>query len=355
MKKKYLVLSGIIIPLILSSCSEETKPLPSQPVNEVSVSAADQEFSVRDIFAMDTFMTLKAYGEGRDKALGEAAVKITELEKLLSVTDEKSEVWMIDHAAGKTVTVSKETSEIISFMLSAAEKTNGALDPSVYPVVREWGFTTGNYRIPDDDTVSELLEMTGYRKITVSENSVTVPDGMLIDLGAAAKGYTGDVLAGIFKKNNIGSAVVSLGGNVQAVGSKPDGSDWKVSIRDPFDENGQVCIVSVSDKAVVTSGNYERFFTGEDGKRYCHIIDPSTGHPADNGLASVTVISESGILCDCLSTAMFVKGKDGAEKYWKENGGFDMIIVTSDGEVFVTEGIAGKTEMTGGKTMTVLK
>ncbi|MBQ5337099.1 MAG: FAD:protein FMN transferase, partial [Oscillospiraceae bacterium] len=213
------------------------------------------------------------------------------------------------------------------------------------PIVREWGLTTGKYRIPEQKVIDDLLEGTGYKKIKLEGNDLTMPDGMMIDLGASAKGYTGDVVSEIFRENGISSAIISLGGNVQTVGSRPDGSDWKVAVRDPQNESEQICIVSVSDKAVVTSGNYERYFIGEDGKRYCHIINPSDGYPVDNGIASVTIISDSGILSDCLSTALFVMGKDEAFEYQKQNGGFEMIIVSSENEVTYTEGLEGKIEL----------
>ena len=345
MKMKALTLSGVILSLFLSSCSAQNGLQTGSDITEVSVISGSDEYSVRDVFAMDTLMTLKAYGENRDKALGEAAVKITELEKLFSVNDEESDIWKASHSGGKTVSVSEETSEVLSFMLGISVDTDGALDPSVCPIVREWGFTTGTYKIPEQSVIDSLLDGIGYEKIKLKGNDLTLPDGMMIDLGASAKGYTGDVVSDIFRENGIDSAVISLGGNVQAVGSRPDGSDWKVAIRDPLNESEQICIISVSDKAVVTSGNYERFFIGEDGKRYCHIIDPSDGYPVDNGIASVTVISDSGILCDCLSTALFVMGKDKALDYQKKHGGFELIIVSSENEVTYTPGLEGKIEV----------
>lgn len=345
MKNKIVVLSLILLSLLISSCSDKADTFTESDVSEVSVFSGSDEYSVRDVFAMDTLMTLKAYGENRDKALGEAAVKITELEKLFSVNYEESDIWKASHSGGKTVSVSSETSEVLSFMLGISADTDGALDPSVCPVVREWGFTTGNYKIPEQKVIDELLEGIGYEKIKLDGNNLTLPEGMMIDLGASAKGYTGDVVSKIFRENGIDSAIISLGGNVQAVGSRPDGTDWKVGIRDPRNESDQICILSVSDKAVVTSGNYERFFIGEDGKRYCHIIDPSDGYPVDNGIASVTVISDSGILCDCLSTALFVMGKDRALDYQKTHDGFELIIVSSENEVTYTPGLEGKIEV----------
>ena len=162
---------------------------------------------------------------------------------------------------------------------------------------------------------------------------------MELDLGAVGKGYAGDLAASLVEEAGVTSALLNIGGNVQTVGSKPDGSKWRLAIRSPYGE-GEVGVLEVSDCAVVTSGNYERYFTGEDGKRYGHIIDPKTGYPVDNGLASVTIITDEGKMGDALSTSMFVKGLQGAQEYWKSHDGFEMIIMTEDKELYLTEGIA---------------
>lgn len=337
--KKILIFLSLIAVFIFTACQKD---------DESNISSS------RDLFAMDTFMTIKAYGTNREAALSAASLKIVELENKLSVTNDKSDVWMINHSYGAQTEVSNDTANIISYALKISEKTSGALDPTIYPVLREWGFTTGEYKIPDSQRIKELLDKTDYRKVNISKNMVTLPDEMLIDLGAISKGYTSDEVADILRENNVSSAIINLGGNVQTVGSKPDGSDWRVSIRDPFDESSQMCIISVSDKAVITSGDYERYFIGEDGKKYCHIIDPTDGYPADNGLVSVTVISENGILCDCLSTALFIKGKEEAYLYWKENSGFEMILVDTEKKIYITEGISNNIEIINGMTKIIL-
>ena len=169
---------------------------------------------------------------------------------------------------------------------------------------------------------------------------------MELDLGAVGKGYAGDLAAEILKDRGITSALLDIGGNIQAIGSWPDGSDWRLGIRNPFGE-GQVGVLSVSDRAVVTSGNYERYFVGDDDQTYGHIIDPSTGYPADTGLASVTIIAEEGKVGDALSTAMFVKGPQEAEEYWRAHQDFDMLMITEDGEIRLTEGIQDSFTLSG--------
>ncbi len=292
-----------------------------------------------DIFAMDTFMTLKAYGKNADEALSASSAEIKRLEDLLSVTKENSDISNINSGGGKPVPVSSDTLNVINTALEIGEKTDGALDITIYPLLTEWGFTTGEYKIPDEKKLKELLKRTDYGQVVTTKDSVKLPDGFRLDLGAVAKGYAGDRAAEIIREAGVTSAIISLGGSVQAIGLKPDGSPWKVGIADPFSPNEEIAAVSVSDKAVVTSGNYNRYFEGEDGKRYCHIISPYSGYPVDNGTVSVTVIGSSGAECDALSTALFVMGYEKAAEYYRENRSFDMVLITSDGKIHITEGL----------------
>ncbi len=294
----------------------------------------------REFFAMDTYMTMKAYGDGAEKALNAAEFRILDLEGELSVTDNDSEISALNNADGKPVTVSDDVAVILRKAREIGNKTGGAMDITLYPIVKEWGFTTGDYHIPSAETLSGLLENVDYSRVDISGNAVTLPADFQVDTGALAKGYASDEAIRLFRENGVDSGIVSLGGNVMALGAKPDGSNWRVSVVDPFAPDTDMCILGIRDKAVITSGNYERYFIGEDGKLYCHIIDSSTGCPAESGLVSVTVIGECGLECDALSTALFVLGYEDAVGYWREYGGFDMILVTDDEKIFYTSGIA---------------
>ena len=291
------------------------------------------------LFAMNTYMTFTAYGERAEEALDAARQQIQDVEALWSVTDENSEIYRANHSGGQTIQVSEETAAILSFALEMAEKTGGALDPTIYPVLEAWGFTTDQKQVPSDEEIASLLAYVGYSRISLEGTQLTVPEGMELDLGAVGKGYTADLVTETLAGYGVESAVISLGGNVQAIGSRPDGSDWRIGIREPWGE-GNLGILEVSDAGVVTSGGYENYFEDGEGNIYWHILDPKTGHPANSGLQSVTIVSTAGKLCDALSTALFVMGADGAENYWRENGGFDMLLVTDDGEILITEGIA---------------
>ena len=245
-------------------------------------------------FAMDTYMTFTAYGTDAEPAILAAEDKIRELEELWSVTDKNSDVYAVNHSSGQTVTVDWKT--------------------------------------------AELLEKVGYDKVELNNDQIQMEPGGMIDLGAVGKGYAGDEAAQILRERGITAALLGIEGNIQAIGTKPDGSDWRVGLKDPF-SGGVLGIIQVSDVAVVTSGNYERFFIGEDGKVYGHIIDPATGHPVENGIASVSVIASEGKLCDALSTALFVMGLENAQDYWRQHRNYEMILIMEDGDIYLTEGI----------------
>lgn len=295
----------------------------------------------KSFFAMDTYMKITAYGKNAEFALSQSEKKVSELEKLWSVTDENSEIYEINHSNGKSVSLSPETAELLNFSLNISDLTDGALDCTMYPVLTEWGFTTSEYKIPSEERIRELLTNTGYKNIILDGQNVTVPENMQIDLGAVGKGYTGDLITEVLKDNGIKSALLDLGGNIQTIGTKPDGTDWKLGLRSPFDE-GSFATLEISDCAVITSGGYERYFVGDDGNTYWHILDPETGRPADSGLVSVTIIGEEGRLCDALSTSIFVMGLDEAEKLWKQQNNFDMVLVTEEGEIYITENLQDK-------------
>ncbi len=185
----------------------------------------------REILAMDTVMKLTIYGENAPQA-GEAAVdRIQELEGLLSVTGEDSEIYAANHTG--SAQLSPDAAALLARALALCRETGGALDVTIYPVVRAWGFTTGAYRVPDDGELTALLERVDYRQAALEGDRLTLPEGVELDLGAVAKGYTGDQLMALLAREGIASAIVELGGNVQALGAKPDGSPGEVALQAP--------------------------------------------------------------------------------------------------------------------------
>jgi thiamine biosynthesis lipoprotein len=292
---------------------------------------------------MDTVMSFSVYGSNAQENLEQAESEICRLEALLSVTDEGSEVWQLDHTGSASLAaLSEDFRSLLETALTLGEETDGALDVTLYPVVKAWGFTTGEYQVPDEDTLASLLEQVDYKVLDLSGDTLTLPQGVEVDLGALAKGYAGERCAALLREGGTTSALLNLGGNVQTVGSKPDGSPWRIGIQDPEGEAADsVAVVELTDRAAVTSGGYQRYFE-EDGVRYWHIIDPATGAPARNGLTSVTVVGESGTLCDGLSTALFVMGREKALDFWRSHldWGFDLILLDEDYNIWYTAGLA---------------
>ena len=283
-----------------------------------------------------------------------ATEEMTRLEKLWSVTDEQSEIYAVNHAGGGSTAVSGETAELLEFALDMHEATGGALDISLYPVLRAWGFTTGEYRVPDEEEIASLLEKTGAEKISLGDNTVTLPEDMEIDLGAVAKGCAGDKAVAALKEQGVECAILDLGGNIQTLGeTKPDGTKWKIGIRDPYGE-GSAATLETGEGAVITSGGYERYFE-QDGKVYKHILDPKTGRPAESGLASATAIGDEGRYCDALSTSLYVLGAEGAEELWRIRGDFDMVLICEDGSFVITEGIEQSFQLTVPAELKVLR
>lgn len=312
--------------LFLTGCSAESSPEPVQGT----------------FFAMDTMMDFTIYGESG--LIDQSESLITSLESLVSVTDADSELYAINQTGSGMLT--EEASSLMKQALEICRRTDGALDLSIYPIVRAWGFTTGSYQVPDEAEIQALLPLVDYRKIQydAATGTVTLPEGMEIDLGSVAKGYAGQLVAQMLRDNGVESALLNFGGNVQTVGAKPDGSPWQIGIKDPQGEDAMM-VLSVEDQAVVTSGGYERYFE-QDGQTYWHIMDPSTGHPADSGLISVTIVGDEGVVCDGLSTALFVMGLEKAADLWAQSCDFEAVFVTASGEVYITEGLRDRFALT---------
>lgn len=315
----------VFLLLLLSGCG-----------NQAPTETPDQ-LQTATVFAMDTVMDLTIYGS--KSVLEKAESRISELEEQLSVTDESSEIYRLNHTGSGVV--SADTSALLEQSLDLCKRTKGALDISIYPVVRAWGFTTDSYEVPLGETISALLEHVDYRAIQydAQSKSVSLLDGMEIDLGSVAKGYTSDVLIELLRESGVESALLNLGGNVHALGEKPDGSPWRVAIQDP-QSDVYFGVLEIRDQAVVTSGGYERYFE-QDGNIYWHIIDPATGYPARSGLLSVTIVGDSGVICDGLSTSLFVMGLEDAAAFWRSSDDFEAIFMDESGNITITEGLDG--------------
>lgn len=336
MKNKIGIVIIFAFLLMLSGCSPGVDAVQTEEVVQADASIE----AVREIFAMDTYMTVKAYGENGEKAVEAAVSEIKRLDALLSTGNKSSEVAGLNTNGGGSL--SEETEMLLERSLDLYRSTDGAFDIAIYPVMKAWGFTDSKYRVPPEAELGALLELADPSLIEYDRENHTVffeKEGMQIDFGGIAKGYTSARIMDIYREYGISSGLVNLGGNVQAFGTKPDGSDWRVAIQSPDDSGAYMGVLAVSDRAVITSGGYERYFE-QDGELYHHIIDPATGYPAYNGLISVTIVSTDGTLADGLSTSLFIMGRDKAEAYWRAHSDeFDMILLSDDNELYITEGI----------------
>lgn len=288
--------------------------------------------------SMNTYMTVKSYGKKAAAANKLVQDEIERLESILSTTIESSDVWKINNTNASEIQISAETAFLIEQGLYFYKNTDGAFNPALYPVIREWGFTTGDYKIPPEEKLLQLLDSTDFSAVKITDNSKIIrPVGLELDFGAIGKGYAGDCAIELLKQNKIESALLDFGGNIQVLGCKPDGSYWTVGIKNPWPDKikGQedllpVVSIKIKNACMITSGGYERYFSGPDGHKFIHIFDSKTGCPVENNLASVTIICQSGLYGDALSTSLFVMGEEKAIDFWRQNPDFDFVIITND-------------------------
>lgn len=327
MKKKLLKLLPLLSFCFFVGCQEKTQP------QEVKLE--------KDVFAMDTYMKLTVYGEEEKgkEVLEKAEEEIIRLDDLWSTGKETSEISKIN-LEGKG-TLSEDSGKLLEASLELGKETEGLFDISIYPIMEAWGFSDKNYRVPKEEEISNLLGLVDYKEIQYKkeEKRIQLKEGMKIDFGGIAKGYTSSNIMKLFQEEGVSGGMVNLGGNVQVTGKKPDGSPWKIAIQNPKKDGTYIGILSVSEKAIVTSGGYERFFE-EGGNIYHHIVHPKSGKPVKTDLTSVTIVCKDGTLADGLSTSLFIMGKEKAEEYWRKHAKeFEVIFVTEDERIYLSEGL----------------
>lgn len=309
--KKFLILL-LLLSTLLTGCAQ------AEPIE-------------RSLFAMDTYMTVRIWGAESD--MDAVCDLICDLDATLDAEDASSEIARLNESG--CLTVSEETAELLSSAVEYSRQTGGAFEPTVRPLVSAW--KTAEAEPP---TLDSLLPLVGTEKVTVDGNTVTLSGGAQIDLGGIAKGYTAQVCMELLAERGVECAIVSLGGNVQTLGSKPDGTKWAVGIADPENPDETLAVVRFKGSmALVTSGGYQRYYEF-GGVKYHHILDPETGYPAENTLASVTILAENGTMADAFSTALFVMGFDEAVEFWRMRNDFEAVFVLTDGTIFATSGAA---------------
>lgn len=294
MKIKHLLIS-LYISLLFFSCTENKTNPQTQ-------------------FIFGTVCTINLYKDGKNNLYNQIFSRLNEIEKTFSANLDDSVINQINMKAGiAPVHVTDEVIAVLSYAEKIAEKSNGAFDPTIGPLSSLWKIGFGASSPPSAEDIEKALSLVDYRKLNINEAEKTVflPEkGMRLDLGGIIKGYAADQIVSILKSSRIKKAIIDLGGNIYVYGMKEDKSDWLVGIKAPEDKSNKILgTVSIESGSVVTSGVYERFFIS-DSKRYHHILDSNTGYPVDKGLLSCTIISESSMLADALSTAVFILGKD---------------------------------------------
>ncbi|MDR1572740.1 MAG: FAD:protein FMN transferase [Clostridiales Family XIII bacterium] len=305
---------------------------------------------------LGTVITISVYDKAPSDAelealLARCFLEIEAAEARMSVNRADSEISAVNNAAGDgPVRVSEELYRLIARAKDISEMSDGAFDVTVGPVTALWKTDGAFARLPSEEEIRERLPLVGSGGIGLAapDGISLAARGMALDAGGIAKGYACDSVVAVLREGGIRHAVLDFGGNVYVLGTKPDGSDWRVGIRLPLmGESGVVCVVDAADISAVTSGGYERFFE-RDGAVYHHLLNPETGYPAQSGLLSATVLSPSSTDADGLSTACFVLGLEKGMSLLAENG-LDGVFISEARRIYATEGLRGRIRVTDGR------
>ncbi len=282
----------------------------------------------------DSVISVQIYDSKDEEILDGCRDLCQEYDVKFSRTNEESEVSMINSAQGNPVEVSPETATLIKKGLYYGKLSDGAFDITIGSVSRLWDFKAEEPALPDQAALAEALQHVDYKKVVVEGNTVKLQDpAAALDLGAVAKGYIADLLKEYLEGEGVHHALINLGGNVLAIGGKPDGSAFNIGIQKPFDESGiPLTSVRIKDKSIVTSGTYQRYFE-KDGTLYHHILDPYSGYPCNNGLASVSIITDSSLTADALSTTCFILGPEKGLELVNQLDNVEAVFVDSEEKI----------------------
>lgn len=293
-------------------------------------------------YVFGTIVKLTVYGDNGEESIIDAVQRLYEIDDEMSVFKDYSDVSRInDNAGGEPQKVSGDTYNVVKKAIEYSRLSGGTFDPTMRALTKLWGIGTVQQRVPFDWEITQNLELVNYIDISLSGgNTIKLNrQGQNIDLGGIAKGFAADEVKDIFIKNSIESAIIDLGGNIAVMGKKPNGKPWNIGLQNPFKSRGECAgIITVSNKSIVTSGNYERYFM-RNGRRYHHIIDPLTGYPSQSGIISATIISDSSIDGDGLSTSVFIMGLYRGIDFIEAMNGIEAIFITEDKKIYATSGI----------------
>lgn len=331
-----------ILTLVLYGCAEQGE----QDATELPISET--------YFIFDTVVSVRVYDNSVTKQ------HFSEVENILHAIDAKmnrlkagSELERVNRSAGvKSEVVSADTMHVVKAALDFAMRSGGKFEPTIGPLVDLWGIGQEGVQVPKQADIDQMLPLIDYKQVIVDEEASTIyleQAGMSLDLGAIAKGYAADQIAAYLKEEQLQGAIIDLGGNIFAMGSKPSGDHWVIGIQDPDEQRGDyVGLLSIGEKTVVTSGIYERYFV-EDGQHYHHIFDSSSGYPVENNLLSVTIITDSSLAADALSTTVFALGMEDGMAFVEQEEGTEAIFITKDKHIYVTSGLGEEFTMTNSR------
>lgn len=329
MKNRSILALILGICLMTTSCGKQVKK------EEPSVT--------RENYLLGTIVQLKVYGENAENAATKAMDVISNIDDLMSTTKPTSDVSKInDNAGGDFIEVKEDTYKVIKKALYYSELSEGAFDVTVGPLVNLWGIGTEKAKVPNAGEIKKNLALVNYKDIEINDAKRSIKlkrKSQKIDLGGIAKGYAADKVRETLINEGIKTAFINLGGNVVTLGDKSDGTPWNIGVQDPLNTRGDYFgILKVSNKSIVSSGNYERFFM-KDGIKYHHILDTKTGYPSESELMGTTIISDKSIDGDALSTSVFVLGLDKGLKLIEDLEGVEAIFITKDKKIYTSSGI----------------
>lgn len=330
-KKIIVMIMTILLTCGLIGCNKETQEEePKEPLSRT------------EIF-MGTVVKVTIYDGGSEEILDKAFERVVEIEDLVSINKEGTELQNLNENAGiKGVKLSDTTYDIIEKGIKYSKMSDGGYDLSIGPLVKLWSIGLPEANVPTKEKIQETIQYIDYSKVKLNPQTKEVflsEENMIVDLGSIAKGYAADEIVEILKKEGVTQAIVDLGGNIYAMGLKEGNKNWKIGIQNPFDDRGSVVgSVSVTDKSVVTSGIYERFLE-KDEVKYHHILNPKTGYPYETDIVGVSIIADESIDADALSTLVFTKGIEEGIKFVEQLDGIDAVFINKDNEVYITEGI----------------
>lgn len=342
-KRSKLALALVSIPLaamFLTACEEQDpRGLAERPIERTEL-------------LLGTVASIKVYNEGKEEALDLAFERVTELDEWFAMQKEDSEISEVNRQAGVSpVEVSEEVFLVMERALHFAEESEGAFDPTIGAVTSLWNIGQENAAVPDQTELEAVLDVVDYNLVELNEENQTVflqEEGMKVDLGAIAKGYITDEAARVLKEEGVNTAIIDLGGDIVVVGNSTRGEEepWRVGIQDPYGERGAILgMIDLADSAIVTSGIYERNIE-EDGKSYHHLMNPETGFPVENNISGISIIADNAMDADAIANIAFSKGVEDGLAYINDMAGVDVIYVTKDKEVFASDNVIDRIEIT---------